>query len=177
MLIPLRMMWKDWGFAPALFAQAEHFLELARRDTNYHVREGYIRASIVFFRMAFETYFLDVVRGYIQQRHSAIDIMKLNQVEMGIQKRIGIKKAICKWPDLLTGQPLDNGTKLYQDWDNFTQYRNALVHGKITEPIPSWGKLAQEVKTIEGVEHARATIAGMIKTVAGHFKFDVPTWA
>jgi hypothetical protein len=176
MLIPLLMMWKDWGFSPSLFGQAKHFLELARHDTDPQAREGHIRASIVFSHMAFEAYFREAVLGYIQQRSSAIDKSKLKQVEGGLHKRTGIQKAIREWPTLLTGQPLDSGTKLYKDWVNFTQYRNSLLHGKITEPISSSGKLAQEVETIEDAELAMATIAGMINAVAGHFKFDVPTW-
>lgn len=178
MLIPLlMMMWKDWGFAPSLFGQAERFLELARHETDHQAREGHIRASIVFSHMAFEAYFRDAVRGYIQQRGPTIDVLKLKQVEEGLRNRTGIKKAVSEWPSLLTGQPLDSNTKLYKDWDNFTQYRNALVHGQITKPIPSWGKLAQDVETIEDAKNAKATIAGMIRTVAGHFKFNVPTWA
>jgi len=50
-----RAVWKDWGFAPTLFAQARQFLELAKHSDS-SAQEAYIRASIVFSVMCFEAY-------------------------------------------------------------------------------------------------------------------------
>ena len=176
-MITTRMAWKDWGFAESIFSQSKHFLDLAKQNTTSSIQEGYIRASIVFSLMSFEAYFGEVVRGYIQQRGATINNPTgLKKVENGLRKHNGIHAAVRDWPKYLTGNSLDTTTKSYADFVNFTQYRNALVHGNITEKIPSWGKLAQDVETIDNAELAQGTILQMIKVVAAHFGFNVPTW-
>ena len=72
---------------------------------------------------------------------------------------------------------MDSDTDFYRDWINFTEYRNALVHGKITERISGLGKLAQELEVIDQAQLAHATAAAMIKATAAHFGFDVAAWA
>ena len=169
------MMWKDWGFAQSLFSQVKMFLEFARDARDRTTRDGHIRAAIIFALMAFEAYFMEVARGYIGQRKSDIDGEKLKQVEEE-QKYIGIRTAVRTWPELLTGQSLNRDSKIYKDWENFVEYRNALLHGDIVRQLDSSKVLAQDVETIENAAHARDTIAGMIKVVAEHFEFDLPTW-
>ena len=174
----LRMMWKDWGFAPSLFGQATHFLQLARREKEHQALEGHIRASVVFSQMAFEAYFRDAIRGFIQENRSKIDPSSLAKVERQLASRhVGIREAVSEWPSLLTGKPLDSGTEFYRDWQNFMKYRNALVHGKITEMIPDLGKLAQELETLDQAQLAHATAAAMIKATAAHVGFAIPAWA
>jgi hypothetical protein len=176
-MILFRTLWKDWGFAASIFAQAKHFLELAKASADPGIREGYARASIVFFIFAFEAYFFEVVRGYIQVKRAIIDPAALKKVEDGFQHNTGIREAVRDWPKVLTGQSLDTNTEPYQDLLNFIKYRNALVHGKITEPIPSWGKLAQDVETPDNADHARRSISAMTFIVSAHFGFDAPNWA
>ena len=64
-MLAWRLVWKDWGFAPTLFGQAKHFLELAEGDAIPSAAEAYIRASIVFALVSFEAYFFELVRAYI----------------------------------------------------------------------------------------------------------------
>lgn len=176
-VILLRMMWKDWGFAESLFSQAKAFLQLASDPSQDHTREAYIRAAIVFFQMAFEAYFRDATRGYIQQHRAAVPPAALQKVEAGMQKNTGISDAVRDWPKWLTGKSLDTRSELYRDFGNFIKYRNALVHGRITAKIPSWGKLAQEVETAHYAALAHTTTTAMVKTVAAHLDFATPAWA
>jgi hypothetical protein len=64
----------------------------------------------------------------------------------------------------------------YLDWVRFTDYRNALVHGRISESIPSLGTLAQEVETVAQAQLAHAAAGAMIEATAAHFGFAAPTW-
>ena len=171
-----RMLWKDWGFAESLFTQAKHFLASARQSASGSAQEGLIRASIVFSLMSFEAYFFEVVNGYIQQKGATLDPTGRMKVQDGLVKHTGIHEALRDWPKFLTGNSLDTTTKAYADFVNFTKYRNALLHGKITENIPSWGKLAQDVETIDGAELAQRTVSEMVKAVARHFGFPIRTW-
>lgn len=176
MLLAIRMMWKDWGFASTLFAQAKMFLDLAKAS-EHTAQEGHIRAAIVFFLMAFEASFLDAVRSYIYQKGSGVDAGKLGKVERELKKGSPIWTALKTWPELLVGTALDTGSKCYDDFDNFRAYRNTLVHGKIAEPTgSSWGKTAQEFETVAYAEMSRDTVSAMIKLVAGHFGQPAPTW-
>ena len=125
------MMWKDWGFAESLFSQATTFLRLAS-DSETHTREAHIRAAIVFFQMAFEAYFRDAIRGYIQEHEEAA-----NNIKTRMRKNAGIAEAVRHWPERLTGKPLDTTSEPYRNFGNFVKYRNALVHGDITATIPS----------------------------------------
>ncbi len=172
----LMAMWKDWGFAPSLFAQAKEFLDLAKRSGT---PEGYIRASIVFSLMSFEAYWGNVIRGYIQQKGNGIhNPAKLPEIQKALNNRFSIKTALETWPQLLVGEPLDTSTEFYENFDNFREYRNCLVHGKISEPIrSSWGKLAQDVETISDAGLAHQTVRKMVKVVALHFGYAIPTWA
>lgn len=175
LVLILRAMWKDWGFAPSLFAQAKQFLELAKHSDG-HAREGYIRASIVFSLMCFEAYWRDVINGYIQEKGNTVERSSLEKIRRDMA-RIDLKKALERWPQELVGTPLDISAKCYDDFSNFREYRNFLVHGKISEPIrSSWGKLAQEIETIECAELSRRTVSDMIKMVAQHFGYDTPAW-
>ncbi len=170
-----RGMWKDWGFAPSLFAQAKQFLDLAKHSDG-SAQGGDIRASIVFSLMSFESYWRDVVRGYIQAKGAAVDQSGLAKIRKGMA-RTDLKNALEHWPEILVGTPLHTTAKLYDDFSNFREYRNFLVHGKISEPIrSSWGKLAQEIETVEYAELSRRTVSEMIKMVARHFGYDIPTW-
>jgi hypothetical protein len=172
----LRAMWKDWGFAPSLFSHAKDFLGLAKKSTG-RVQEGFVRAAIIFSLMSFEAYWRDVIRGYIQTNRRSIDPSKLLKVEKELNtSRIGIHEALNNWPKVLTGKPLDTATKSFGNFVNFKEYRNLLVHGKITDKVPS-GKLAQDVETISEAELALQTVSEVIKIVAVHFGFSVPTWA
>jgi hypothetical protein len=54
-MIIWRAMWKDWGFAPSLFAQAKQLLDLAKHSDG-SAQEGCIRASVVFSLMSFEAF-------------------------------------------------------------------------------------------------------------------------
>lgn len=177
MTILLRMMWKDWGFAESLFSQANSFLQLASDPSQSSLREACVRAAILFFQMSFEAYFHDAILGYIQQNRAAIKAPSLDKVEKGIQSTTGIAGAVCKWPKLLTGKSLPAQTQAFKDFSNFLKYRNALVHGSITAKIPGWGKLAQEVETVQYATLARTTTTEMVKMVAAHFGLPVPAWA
>jgi hypothetical protein len=166
-------MWKDWGFAATLFEQAKHFLSLAKQSGRSHEQEAYIRATIVFSLMSFEAFFFrEIIAGYLEQNRATIDPDALRTVEVGLEKRTKIRDAVKDWPRLLTGRRLTASP----DFQNFVKYRNALVHGKITEAIPSLGKLAQEVETIDNAELAIQTIGEMIRDIALHFNFAVPPW-
>jgi hypothetical protein len=178
-MIAWRMLWKDWGFAPALFSQAKYFLALARDSAPGNSQEGLIRASIVFFLMSFEAFFLELVKGYIQQNRA-----KLNEeypeavakVEEALEKKRPFSDAVNKWPKLLTGTSLNSTTEAHQNFLHLTEYRNCLVHGKISEPIPGWGKPAQDVETVDSAELAQRTVSAMLKMVSSHFGIAPPTW-
>jgi hypothetical protein len=176
MVIFWRAMWKDWGFAPSLFAQAKQFLDLATHADG-SAQEGYVRASIVFALMSFEAYWRDVITGYIQANGATVDQSRLTKVKKEMA-RTDLKKALERWPQTLVGTPLDTSAKVYDDFSNFREYRNFLVHGKISEPIrSSWGKLAQEIETLEYAELAQSTVSEMINMVARHFGYSLPAWA
>jgi hypothetical protein len=168
-------MWKDWGFAPSLFAQAKHFLDLAKHSDG-SAQEGYIRASIVFSLMSFEAFWREVITGYMQAKGATVDQSRLAKIKKEMA-RIDLKKALESWPQALVGTPLDTSAKVYDDFSNFREYRNFLVHGKISEPIRStWGKLAQEIETVEYAQLARRTVSEMNNMVAQHFGYDIPAW-
>jgi hypothetical protein len=171
-----RSLWKDWGFAPFLFAQAKHFLDLAKHNTG-SAQEGYIRASIVFSLMSFEAYWHNVIKGYIQAKGATVDRSRLARIKKEMP-RTDLKKALESWPQALVGVSFDISAKFYDDFSNFREYRNFLVHGKIEEPIrSSWGKLAQDIETVEYAELALRTVSEMSKTVARHFGYEMPEWA
>lgn len=175
-MLIFRAMWRDWGFAPSLFAQAKQFLDFVKQSDG-PTQEGYIRASIVFSLMSFEAYWRDVISGYIQAKGATVDKSRLAKVRREMGANIGLKKALESWPQDLIGRPLDNSTRFYEDFSNFREYRNSLVHGKIAEPIhSSWRKLAQEVETVEYAELSRRTVSDMITMVAQHFGYDIPAW-
>jgi len=174
-----RMLWRDWGFAPTLFSQAEHFLELAERSENESPQEGFIRASIVFFLISFEAYFFEFIRGFVQENRADLDAQRpgaVATVEDGLKKNVGVRESVRKWPKLLTGESLDTGTRAYQDFVKLTTYRNWLIHGKITEKIPDWERLAQECETIESAQLARCTVAAMVEMVSSRFGVSPPAW-
>src|SRR5688572_16284594 len=100
-LLAWRALWKDWGFANALFRQGEHFLRTASQSSDARVREGYIRASILFFLMAFEAYFHAAIRGYVQQNRASIPPAKLQQLEKKMGEKSGrLAEAVRTWPAL-----------------------------------------------------------------------------
>jgi hypothetical protein len=167
------MMWKDWGFASTIFQQAKRFIELARTGTD---QESHIRASIVFSMLAFEAYFNEAVRVYIENNRASIAPAELQKVENGMRSRIGIAEALKKWPAYLTGNPLDTKSEPITTFTMFREYRNALVHAKIADVLPSVGKLAQELETIENAELANETVSKMVKLIASHFGLETPTW-
>jgi len=175
-MLSWRMLWKDWGFAASLFNQAKNFLASAKQIAGGSAQQGLVRASIVFSLMSFEAYFFEIVKGYMQEKGATLDPMVLRKVQDGFAKHAGIHEAVRDWPKFLTGKSLDATTNAYANFANLTKYRNALLHGKITEKIPSWGKLAQDVETIEAAEFAQRTAAEMVKVVASHFGFAIPTW-
>jgi hypothetical protein len=92
MVIFWRAMWKDWGFAPSLFAQAKQFLDLAKHADG-SAQEGYVRASIVFALMSFEAYWCDVITGYIQANGATVDQSILTKVKKEMA-RTDLKKAL-----------------------------------------------------------------------------------
>jgi len=174
-MIIWRAIWKDWGFAPSLFAQAKQFLDLAKHSDGA-AQEGYIRASIVFSLMSFEAYWREVITGYMQAKGVTVDQSRLAKVKKEMA-RMDLKKALESWPQALVGTPLDTIAKVYDDFSNFREYRNFLVHGKISEPIRStWGKMAQEIETVEYAELARRTVSEMSNMVAQHFGYSIPAW-
>jgi hypothetical protein len=175
-VIMWRAMWKDWGFAPSLFAQAKQFLDLAKHSAG-SAQEGCIRASIVFSLMSFEAYWRDVITGYIQANGATVDQSRLAKVKKEMARRIDLKTSLETWPQALVGAPLDTSSKFYDEFTNFREYRNLLMHGKISEPIrSSWGKLAQEIETVEYAELARSTVSEMTKMVAERFGYTIPEW-
>ena len=170
-----RALWKDWGFAPSLFAQAKQFLAIARQSDG-SAQEGYIRAAIVFSLMCFEAHWHDAITGYLQKNTDIADQSQLGKIKRGLA-RFDLKKALEQWPQALVGTPFNLNAKYYDDFSNFREYRNFLVHGKISEPIrSSWGKLAQEIETVEYAELSVKAIAEMIKMVSQHFGYDIPDW-
>jgi hypothetical protein len=173
-----RAMWKDWGFAPSLFAQAKQFLDLAKHSDG-SAQEAYIRASIVFSLMSFEAYWRDLIKGYIQANGATADQSRLARLAK-VKKEMPhtpLKKALERWPQALVGTPLDTSAKVYDDFSNFREYRNFLVHGIISDPIrSSWGKLAQEIETVEYAELAQSTVSEMINMLARHFGYNIPAW-
>lgn len=183
-MIAWRMLWKDWEFAPELFKQAERFLDLARNECIGSSQEGFIRASIVFYLMSFEAFFFALVKGYIQQRRTTLSPSAVLKVER--KKNPRISEVIEAWPELLTGMPLDYGTREYRCWKRLTYYRNALVHGKISEHIEGDEKspgsqvwtppIAQEFETLESVELARRAVSGMMEMTVSCFGIPSPTW-
>lgn len=145
MLLPLRMMWKDWGFAATLYEQARHFLTLAKASTSESDVLAHIRASIVFSLMSFEAHYREAVRGFMQNSKADITPHNYDQVENDIKTRLPIRKAVENWPELLTGRPMPIkprsalpinttnaqaiNTTLDQRYHGFFDYRNSLVHG------------------------------------------------
>jgi len=170
------MMWKDWGFAAAVYAQAKHFLELGKATQAADDRDGYIRASFVFFVIAFEAHFYEVVRGFIQAQRASIPAQEIQKVEDDIRRNTGLQKALRDWPKRLTGKSLDTQAPIFTELIKIIDYRNWLVHGKIAQTVPSWGRLAQEIETTDNAERARQTVAAMIALVAVHFGFNAPDW-
>jgi hypothetical protein len=179
-MIAWRMLWKDWGFSAALFSQAKHFLALATDSSPGTSQEGLIRASIVFFLMSFEAFFVELIKGYIQQNRATLKTEHpeaVAKVEEALKKKRAITDAVREWPKLLTGNSLDSTTEPYQNFKRLTKYRNFLVHGKITEPIPGWGELlAQDVETVDSAALAQRTVSAMLKVVSSHFGIGPPTW-
>jgi hypothetical protein len=57
------------------------------------------------------------------------------------------------------------------------KYRNSLVHGDVTARISSWGKLAQDIETLDYAALAHTTTVAMVETVADHFGLVRPAWA
>lgn len=178
-MIAFRMMWKDWGFASTLYSQATRFLDLAEQISVGSEQEGYVRASIVFSVMSFEAFFFrEIIVGYIHQHRATLDPAKVEKVEGGLSGRggfIGIKKALAEWPSLLTGKALDPSASAHY-FVKLLGYRNALTHGDITRHIPQWGKLAQDVETVDEAKLALKTTAELAKAAALHFGFDAPPW-
>ena len=175
-LVAWRGLWKDSGFAPTIFNQARRFFALAIASRVETDRSAHIRACIVFALMAFEAYFFELIRGFIQANRQRLDVQNLQRLEDGIAERTGITRAVSEWPELLTGTSLDKGRRTYSDLMNAIQYRNALVHGKITEPIPSLGKLAQDLETCGYAQAVIVIVSEMISVVAAHFGFKIPDW-
>jgi hypothetical protein len=171
-----RSAWKDWGFAADLFKQAVRFIELAKADTDESNRVAHIRASIVFSLMAFESYFMDAVRSYIQEYRTRINPANLQKVEESLNKRTNISEALDKWPKRLTNKALNKNSTTYRLYVDYRHYRNGLIHGKITEPIPNVGKLAQDMETISDAEAANKVVSDMIKDISAHFGFAAPAW-
>ena len=168
-------LWENWGFAASLYGQAKYFLTSAKRSA-VNEQEGLIRASIVFFLMSLEAYFFaEIIKEYLQKNDATLDPVKVKKIQDGLLKHTGFRKAIQTWPTVLTGRPLIQ-TSAYSNFVRFVEYRNCLLHGKITERIPSWRKLAQEVETINNCELAQKTVSEMVTMTAQHFGFDVPTW-
>src|SRR5260370_35511443 len=97
-----RMLWKDWGFAESLFAQAKYFLELAKAGGA--ADEGFIRASMLLSQMSFEAYYRsDVIPAYIQNNRK-----RLSRAALGnVKARTSITHAIQRRHKNLTGNPLD----------------------------------------------------------------------
>jgi len=126
--------------------------------------------------MSFEAYWYDVAESYIQaNRNDKSKAKKLQKVEKALKKWVGIKKALDKWPERLTGKPLNKKLACYQQYDNFREYRNRLLHGEVSGKLPS-GRLAQDLETIADAELALQAVSEMIKVVATHFGFPVPSW-
>jgi hypothetical protein len=169
------MLWKDWGFSEALFSQAKYFLASASDSAPGTPQEGLVRASILFSLMSFEASFFAIVKGYIQRNRAALNPEAVAWVAEALKKNTGISDAVQEWPKLLRGEPLDSGTEVYRNLVKFTKYRNCLVHGKITDPIPGWGKsLAQDVETVGSAELAQRTVSAMLKVVSDHFGVAPP---
>lgn len=172
MILTTLSMWKYWGFEASLFAQAKYFLDGAKGNIQ---QEANVRATIVFSLMSFEAYWYEVVKGYIQVQRANILPANLVKVEDELNRRIGIKKSLNKWPELLTGTPLNLSAGCYQQWNHFRDYRNFLVHGDISGKLPS-GRLAQDVETVAEATLALQAVSDMIRLVATHFKFPIPSW-
>ena len=179
-MIAWRTLWKDWGFAPTLFSQAKHFAGLAADGAPGNSQEGFIRASIVFFLMSFEASFFELIRGFIQESRARLGTGcpgAVVKVEEALKGNTGILEAVQEWPRLLTGNPLVSESGTYRDFVKFTKYRNSLVHGKITDPIPGWDKLmAQDVETVDSAKLAQRTVSDMLEMVSSHFGIAPPTW-
>ena len=179
-MIAWRVLWKDWGFASALFKQARQFLDLAMETAPGNSQEAFIRASIVFSLMSFEAFYLELIKGYVQQNRPALEKEHPGaaaKVEEDLRKNQGILEAVKESPKLLTGGPLDCATEAYRNFVKLTKYRNNLVHGKIVEEIPGWGKLlAQDVETVDSAELAQRTISAMLEVVSSRFGIASPTW-
>jgi hypothetical protein len=116
------------------------------------------------------------VRAYIELNRANIPPANLAKVENGLRNRTGIGKAIENWPNYLTGTSLNLTSQAYRDYNMFREYRNALVHAKITDVLPSVGKMAQEFETVDYADLANQTASDMIKMVADHFGLDAPNW-
>jgi hypothetical protein len=164
------------GFRALSLCPSEAVLDLAKHADG-SAQEGYVRASIVFALMSFEAYWRDVITGYIQENGATVDQSRLTKVKKEMA-RADLKKALERWPQTLVGTPLDTSAKVYDDFSNFREYRNFLVHGEILEPIrSSWGKLAQEIETLEYAELAQSTVSEMINMVVRHFGYSLSAWA
>ena len=177
LLTTLRTMWKDWGFAQAVYGQAKHFLDLAKGSQNPTDKDGYVRAAFVFFVISFEAHFYEVVRGFIQAHRPSVAPQELRRVEDELKRNIGMQKAVREWPQRLTGRSLDTQGPLFTELIKVIEYRNWLVHGKIAQTVPSWRKLAQEIETTENAERAGETVAAMVAQVSQHFGFETPHWS
>jgi len=179
-MIAWRMAWKDWGFAPALFDQAQQFLRFAENPLQGGSQEGFIRASIVFFLMSFEAFFYELIKGFIQQNRERLAAERpkdLAKVEKQIKGTTGICDAVKDWPKLLTDGSLNPDAEAYRDFRKLTKYRNSLMHGNISEEIPGWAKLlAQDVETVRSAELARRTVSAMLEMVSSHFGVPPPDW-
>ena len=172
-MILSRMMWKDWGFEPAIHQQAKRFAELAHNDEE---QEAHIRASIIFSLLCVEAHYNAIVRSYMQDHRSTIPAAKLKKVESSLRARSGITNALETWPALLTGTSLDRKSATYTTYTQFREYRNALIHADITRPLRTAGELAQEMETVENADLAFETTAEMIRMISLHFGYDVPAW-
>jgi hypothetical protein len=114
--------------------------------------------------------------GFIHHNRATIDPDGLKKVERGLARRTGIQDAVKEWPKWLTGNTLPKSSSC-SNLVKFMKYRNALIHGKITEVIPSSGqKLAQDIETVDNAELALQTVSDMIKATAQHFGFQAPSW-
>jgi hypothetical protein len=170
------MMWKDWGFAAAVYGQAKHFLDVAKTSQSPAEKDGYVRAAFVFLVMSVEAHFYEVVRGFIQTNRANLPSKGLDKVEEELKRNTGLQRALREWPQHLTGKSLDLQGAPYLDLIKIIDYRNWLVHGKIAQTVPSWGILAQEIETIENAEAATKTVALMVTQVSQHFGFKAPDW-
>ncbi len=176
-MLTWRAAWRDWGFAENLYRQASRFTNLAGSAGEEDEKLAYVRASIVFSLISFEAHFNEVVRRYLQANREKIVPDNLGRVEKGLASRTPIDRALREWPALLTGSSLNTETEPYLSYSSFREYRNSLVHGKITQPIQSLGVLVQDMETVDNARRSVRAVAEMIVLVSRHFSFDPPSWA